>query len=100
MKTQSLAKMQKLKQEVRTRILERGKIEFRTDRELLSRVLDLAAKRKIAVGGMIRQWVAERLEQETMPAPPNPLDKIEHKIDKLLSFYRKSKAKRRRVIPQ
>ena len=87
MKAENLAKMKKLQQEARQRILERGKIEFRVEPELLSAVLDLAKERKMPVGPMIRQWVSERLEQETAqpPASQSQLDVIEHKIDQLLS---------------
>ena len=86
MKTENLAKMKKLQQEVRQRILERGKVEFRVEPELMSEVLDLAKERKMPVGPMIRQWVSERVAQETRksPKPKSQLDVIERKIDRLL----------------
>ena len=49
MKAENLAKMKKLQREARRRILERGKIEFRVEPELLAAVLDLAKERKVPV---------------------------------------------------
>ncbi len=86
MKAEDLAKMKKIQQEARQRILERGKIEFRVEPELMSAVLDLAKERKLPLGPMIRQWVSERVAQETRSTRKrSQLDVIEHKIDKLLS---------------
>lgn len=86
MKAENLAKMKKLQQEARQRILERGKIEFRVEPELMSVVLDLARERKQPLGPMIRQWVSERVAQETKgPRKKSQLDVIERKIDKLLA---------------
>jgi hypothetical protein len=85
MKPESLAKMKKLEQDARNRIVERGKIDFRAEPELLSKLLDLAKERKVPLGTMIRGWVKAQLELETRKSP-NQLDKIERKIDKLLSM--------------
>jgi len=87
MKAKNLAKIRKLQKEARQRILERGKIEFRIGPVLMSAILDLAKERKTPVGPMIRQWVKERLEQESKKAKAelSQLDAIEQKIDKLLS---------------
>jgi len=85
MKAEDIAKMKKLQQEARQRILERGKIEFRVEPELMSAVLDLAKERKLPLGPMIRQWVSERVAQETKGTrKKSQLDVIERKIDKLL----------------
>lgn len=86
MKTENLAKMKKLQQDARQRILERGKIEFRVEPDLMVAVLDLAQERKMPVGPMIRQWVSERIVQETKNSakPKSQLDVIEHKLDALL----------------
>ena len=86
MKADSLAKKKKLEAESRNRILERGKIEFRIEPELLAAILDLAKERKVPVGPLIRQWVKERLEQElNSTTQPSQLDVIEKKIDQILS---------------
>ncbi len=85
MKTESLAKMKKIEQDARQRILERGKIDFRIEPELMSKLLDLAKQHKLPLGKMIREWVKERLELENKKSP-SQLDKIERKIDKLLSL--------------
>lgn len=86
MKAEKLKKLSKLEQEARQRILERGKIEFRLESELLASVLDLSKERKMPVGPMIRQWVKERLDQELAhTSTPTQLDVIEQKIDRLLS---------------
>jgi hypothetical protein len=86
MKAENLGKIKKLENEARQRILERGKIEFRLEPELHSAILYLAKERKLPVGPMIRQWVKERLDQETLNcAPQSQLDVIEQKIDQLLS---------------
>lgn len=91
MKTESLKKMKKLEQSARQRIIERGKIEFRTEPELMSDLLDLAKERKVPLGTMIREWVQARLEDESKKSP-SQLDKIERKIDKLLSLQDKFKS--------
>ncbi len=50
MKAESLAKVKKLEREARQRILERSKIEFRVDPELMSALLDIAKKSKMPLG--------------------------------------------------
>ena len=87
MRAENLAKIRKIQREARQRILDRGKIEFRVEHELMSAVLDLAAKQKMPVGPMIRQWVQERIKQEFIwsTGTVSQLDMIEQKIDKLLS---------------
>lgn len=87
MKKENLDKLNKLEQEARQRILNRGKIEFRVEPELMSALLDLAKKQRKPLGPMIRQWVKTQLEQETKrsAADRTQLDVIEQKIDKLLS---------------
>jgi hypothetical protein len=94
MKAENLAKMKKLQQEARQRIIERGKIEFRVEPELMSALLDVAKKSKMPLGPMIRDWVKIRLEQEMKQplASQNKLDVIERKIDKLLSIRTKASA--------
>ena len=85
MKAESAEKIKRIQKEARERILERGKIEFRVEPELLTEILDLAKKRKQPVGPMIRQWVKERLELESKSSKTETqLDVIERKIDSLL----------------
>jgi predicted HicB family RNase H-like nuclease len=94
MKAENLAKMKKLQREARQRILERSKVEFRVDPELMSALLDVAKKSKMSLGPMIRDWVKARLAQEMKKplASQNKLDIIERKIDKLLSSHNKASA--------
>ncbi len=92
MKAESLIKMKRLEQDARRRIIERGKIEFRAEPELMSQLLDLAKERKTPLGKMIREWVQARLEQEVRNSP-SQLDKIETKIDKLLLLRKQGKLK-------
>ena len=94
MKAANLAKMKKLQREARQRILERSKVEFRVDPELMSALLEVAKKSKMPLGPMIRDWVKTRLEQEMKhPLPSqNKLDVIEGKIDRLLSIRTKASA--------
>ena len=89
MKNESLKKMKTLEQAARQRIIERGKVEFRADQELMGKLLDLATKYKVPVGPMVRQWVQDRAEQEMSSASraPTQLDKIERKLDRLISDY-------------
>ncbi len=86
--------MKALQREARQRILQRSKIEFRVDVELMSALLDLARERKIPVGPMIREWVIERLTKETKQSSSHKsqLDVIEQKIDKLLSNRNQGKS--------
>jgi|SRR5271163_1427822 len=92
MKSQNLAKMRKLEEQARQRIVERGKIEFRAEPDLVAALLDLAKARKMALGPMIRQWVRERLKQESNSTTyVNQLDVIIQKVsevDELLHSYK------------
>lgn len=87
MRRDNLAKMKKLEEEARQRILDRGKIEFRVEAALMSALLDLAKERRVPLGPMIRQWVTAQLELEKKRSSDDKtqLDVIEQKIDKLLS---------------
>jgi hypothetical protein len=98
MKPQNLAKMQKLQEQARQRILERGKIEFRADPDVVAALLDLAHTRRTPLGPMIRQWVIERLAQETSKSTTysNQLDIIIQKVsevDELLHSYKTTEFK-------
>jgi hypothetical protein len=66
---------------------------MRVEPELMSALLELATKRKVPLGPMVRQWVQERIEQAVRgPArSPTQLDKIERKIDKLISDYKNNR---------
>ena len=75
--------MQKLQADARQRILDRGKIEFRAEPELISNILDLAIKKNLPVGPMVREWIYERLQQEKNKSRISQLDVIEEKIDQL-----------------
>lgn len=88
MKTENLTKMKKLEKQARQRILDRGKLEFRVEPELLSAILDLAKQRNMPVGPMIREWVSERLTLERKGSrSKTQLDVIERKLDELLAKY-------------
>jgi hypothetical protein len=85
MRTESLAKMKKLEHAARQRIIARGKIDFRVEPELVSNLLDLAKERRVPLGTLVRELVKAQLELE-IKRSPSQLDKIERKIDKLLSI--------------
>jgi hypothetical protein len=89
--------MQTLQVEARKRILDRGKIEFRVEPELISNILDLAIKKNLPIGPMVREWVYERLQQEKNKSRISQLDVIEEKIDQLAAVIdvRRSNIKRR-----
>lgn len=52
------------KESARRRIIERGKVEFRADEEMMDLLLHVADHRKMPIGVMVRSWVWERLRQE------------------------------------
>ena len=85
MKPDSIAKMKKLEKNARLRILARGKIDFRVEPELMAELLDLARQRKMPLGKVVRELVKAQLGLR-IEKTPNQLDKIERKIDKLLSL--------------
>jgi hypothetical protein len=95
MKPESLKKMEKIRQEARQRILDRGKVEFRCEPELLSEILDLSAKNRIAVGPMIRQWVKDRVDREINVSTDeqSQLDKIEQKLNQVCEHLSNYKVK-------
>lgn len=76
--------MKKAQAEAHQRLLERGKIEFRVDPELMELLLTRAKERFLPMGPMVRDLVKAQLELEAQ-REPTQLDKIENKIDKLLS---------------
>jgi hypothetical protein len=84
MKPETLAKMKKVQTEAHKRLLERGKIEFRADPELMELLLARAKEKFLPVGPMVRDLIKTQLELE-MRKEPTQLDKIESKVDKLLS---------------
>ncbi len=85
MRKENLAKMKKIEQEARQRIIKRGKVDFRIEPKLLSQLLDLAKERRLPLGRIVRELVKAQLELGSKKSP-NQLDKIERKIDKLLSM--------------
>lgn len=54
----------KLKADARTRVLERGLLQFRADQETIRSVLEEADKRSVPVGAMLREWIQDRLAVE------------------------------------
>lgn len=84
MKPETLAKMKKSQAEAHKRLLERSKIEFRADPELMGLLLARAKEKFLPVGPMVRDMVKAQLDLEAKKSPTQ-LDKIESKIDKLLS---------------
>ncbi len=84
MRPETLAKMKKAQEEARQRIVERGKVEFRAEPDLMNLLCDRARKLRVPFGPMVRDLVKAQLEQEAKKEPTQ-LDKIENKIDKLLS---------------
>lgn len=84
MKPQTLAKMKNTQAEAHERLLGRAKVEFRADRELMELLLARAREKFLPLGPMVRDLVKAQLELEAK-REPTQLDKIESKLDKLLS---------------
>lgn len=84
MKPETLAKMKKTQEQARRRIVERGKVEFRAEPDLMNQLCDRARKLRVPFGPMVRDLVKAQLELE-VKKEPTQLDKIESKVDKLLS---------------
>ena len=92
MKPESIAKMKKLKDQARQHIIERGKIEFRVEPELMSALLDIAHKSERALGPMIRDWVKDRLQAESggkQAIPEQMQDRISEELrETILAQFR------------
>ena len=84
MKPETIAKMKKAQEAARQRIVERGKVEFRAEPDLMNQLCDMARERRVPFGPMVRDLVKAQLELEAKKKPTQ-LDEIENKIDKLLS---------------
>lgn len=76
-----------MKTEARRRVIERGLLQFRADRELMTAVLETADALQIPVGSLVRLWVQERvnLEQTRQKAPDlvQRVEKLEQAVTKL-----------------
>jgi hypothetical protein len=83
LRPETLAKMKRLQAEARQRIVERGKVEFRAEPDLMDQLCDRARELRVPFGPMVRDMVKAQLELEAKNEPTQ-LDKIEKKIDKLL----------------
>lgn len=66
-------------------------LNFRVEEQLITELQDMAARKGMPVGTMIREWVLERLSQEKLGAPDMTgrallvLDEIHDKLNKLFS---------------
>jgi hypothetical protein len=52
------------KKAARERVIERGIVQFRADREFMELLLKVAEEKKIPAGVLIRSWAYERLKEE------------------------------------
>ncbi len=48
----------------RSEVAKTGMVQFRVDEDSINKLYDHAAKVKMPIGTMVRQWVLERLAQE------------------------------------
>lgn len=62
-----------LKAHVRNEITKREVLQVRCEPQLMGALLDLAAERKVALSVMLREWIAERLKQETEDRDEDPV---------------------------
>lgn len=54
----------KTQSEARTRVIQRGIVQFRADEEIMDLLLRVSMHKRIPYGVMCRAWVVERLRQE------------------------------------
>src|SRR5271163_3619268 len=72
--------LEKGRDEARRRVIERGIIQFRADPELMAALLEISEHRRIPLGTIIRNWVAERLESERTEEPTVNIVSLAEKI--------------------
>lgn len=58
------AALERARAEARGRVIERGLVQFRADRELMQQLLAVADYKKTAVGPLIRSWIAPIAKEE------------------------------------
>jgi len=88
-----------LKKEAHERVVARGLIQFRLDRERMEELLTMADQKGTGYGVLARMWVCDRLEQERKGLQETPETKqlrrlIREEIEKALkpSGRRKTKS--------
>jgi hypothetical protein len=82
MKKVTEEQQERMRQAARAELSKRGVMSFRMNQKDLYELLQLACDRRVLAGPMVRDWVVERLRQETDPNPPGParLDSLEERV--------------------
>jgi hypothetical protein len=57
-------RLERARAEAHERVVERGIVQFRADRELMEKLLTISDHRKTAVGVLVRSWIAPIVRQE------------------------------------
>lgn len=66
--------------EARKRVIERGIVQFRADPELMAKLLEISEQRRIPLGTMVRNWTADRLDQEQSQLPASDVNTLVERI--------------------
>lgn len=64
-KAERQRRIEKIQSEAALAVRKSEQLNFRLEPELIGKLGDLAIKKRIPLGTMVRNWVVERLEQET-----------------------------------
>lgn len=74
--------LEKGRTEARSKVIERGIVQFRADPELMAKLLEVSENQRIPLGTMVRNWVAERLEDSENQGASSSSDALAEKITK------------------
>ncbi len=76
------AALQRARVEAHERVVKRGLVQFRADRELMEQLLAVADHKRMAVGPLVRSWIAPIVKQEYEVMP---LERVLHPSGKVLT---------------
>jgi len=68
--------MIELRQVAHERVLGRGLVQFRLERDYMQQLLEMADEKGLGYGVLARMWLCERLEQERLGSSKLPLNQI------------------------
>ncbi len=67
-KEQILARRKRMQEEALKSVAKTEQLNIRIDAECITRLYDLAGKRKTPVGAMVREWITEKIHEVEQPA--------------------------------
>jgi hypothetical protein len=86
-----------LKQDAHERVMDRGLVQFRLDKNYMQRLLKMSDEKGLGYGVLARMWICERLEQESSVAP-SPLKQIRNLVRQEVQVALKSNQFKKRKV--